>query len=146
MDIPAFPNEVTGQDIVEISALIIQPIIMRDAFTGFPACRVKLIPDDEPPDLLFFHERKSSEKENCHCPETDGVFIRTNIGKIRADKRKMFQHPGEKPIRICPDSGCSRITFGEVSEGIECCKPVSPRFVYENRMNFAADFFEEAKA
>ena len=68
------------------------------------------------------------------------------MGKILADKRHALQHPGKQPIGIDPHPGRVGNVIFKVPVGVQSCKPVPPRLVYKNRVNFATDFIDQPVA
>ena len=55
----------------------------------------------------------------------------------------MLEHPGKQPIGIDPHPGRVGNVVPKIAVRVEGGKPVPPRFVYENRVDLAADFFDQ---
>ena len=142
-DSPTFLQVIPGKRIVKIPALVVQPVVVSNAFMIQPLGSVEFIADQDPGNSTFSYQRQHSKYKYCYCPESYRVLIRTYAGKVLANKGHVPQHPGKYPVRIGPYSpGVGNILF-KVIIGIHCGKPVPAGFIDKNGMGVAAHFIHQ---
>ncbi len=145
-DAPSFLLIVARHGVVEIAALIVEAVIVRDALESLAGGRVVLVTDDQPADAALAQQRQGGDDEDRDGPEPDGVFIAAELGEIGADEGQVPQHPHKEPVGIRPDAGCVRDVLLEVAIGVDGGEPVPPGFIHEDGVDLPADFAEQAVA
>jgi len=139
---PPFVGEIAAHRVVEVTALVVEPVVVEYPAEAQTVGRVVFVAENEAADAPFAKQGKRAKKEKRHRPQADRVLVGTDTGEVGPDKGHVPQHPREDPVGVHPYSRRPRDVTLEIAVRVESGEPVTARFVPEYRMDFVSDLVQ----